>query len=692
MKRGKVRILRWRQVIAIFALGLTPGWLSMVRPAQAMPPAQASALGAHLVATAQKMLGMPYVWGGQGKEGFDCSGFIGWVFGQNGYVLPRVSRQQALVGQAVALGALQAGDLLFFSEQPQSERITHVAMSLGGDRFIHAALGRGQVAYDALTEHYYAARFKGARRPLALPPGRYATGQGLAPVNLIGKTMADMQAVAQNMQRHPGLTQVEKNPQDIPTDMLVEHADARIPAQLILISGRENSLAGAYDGFEPASWSRDETGLGVRVGVTRTPQATSGFGLAQGSFFSPTWGLRVAARMPVVLPLWGPKPEGNLAFVRWRTARDYGRILNGASLGVPGAKVYAALDRSAVLNLGMGLLMRHFVPNAASSTVDDLLALPNALSATLEVRLASLQLRAVMDDVMAPQTMGTSVQWRPTMRENKEHFALSLAWAADIHAPYAGRAAGVHGLELGAHVLAYDGDNIQWRPYLTLAGLIADIPTPPLRVGAALGSTWALYQGHMGGAAHNLTLRAEARVAQSGFAPSYFGLGYHAARQAAFGQGDLNPSARGPSKLDVLMAQRGGQVHVTGLGEIQYALARRLQVGARYEDGGGIGAKTGKPPAPADRTLSTYVGLNNLPLGSSGMVLHVHGLWHAEAAKMPWPGVRAQASHAYTQLTGRWDITRWLDLTASVVHPLGVVPPGQHAWVSLVGIAAHGAL
>ncbi|MEK7730070.1 MAG: C40 family peptidase [candidate division KSB1 bacterium] len=96
---------------------------------------------ATVVAHAQRMLGVPYLWGGTSVSGFDCSGLTQTVFRLSGVKLLRDASQQARQGVPLAVGKdyaeLQPGDLLFFGEK--ENRITHVAISLGGPRFMHAS-------------------------------------------------------------------------------------------------------------------------------------------------------------------------------------------------------------------------------------------------------------------------------------------------------------------------------------------------------------------------------------------------------------------------------------------------------------------------------------------------------------------------------------------------------------------------
>lgn len=119
---------------------------------------------------AKKFLGVPYVYGGASPAGFDCSGFIQYVFREFGYSLARTAGDQSLFGFDVTLSEVQPGDLLYFKgRNVNSSAIGHVAMVTavkeGRIEFIHAA-GKS-VRMDVLNNSsYYVPRFIKARRTL----------------------------------------------------------------------------------------------------------------------------------------------------------------------------------------------------------------------------------------------------------------------------------------------------------------------------------------------------------------------------------------------------------------------------------------------------------------------------------------------------------------------------------------------
>jgi cell wall-associated NlpC family hydrolase len=139
-------------------------------PPAVVPAGTTSSSAARILATAKRFLGTRYRYGGSTPgSGFDCSGFVQYVFHRNGIDLPRTSRQQAAAGRLVkpALAALKPGDLMLFSSN--GGRIDHVAIYVGNNRMLHSSAGAGKVVYDDLSTPrgaWYLARHVTSRRVL----------------------------------------------------------------------------------------------------------------------------------------------------------------------------------------------------------------------------------------------------------------------------------------------------------------------------------------------------------------------------------------------------------------------------------------------------------------------------------------------------------------------------------------------
>lgn len=129
----------------------------------APPPAVQKELP--LVKTAKQYLGVKYTFGGSTPKGFDCSGYVQYVYGKHNKKLPRTADIQYTVGKPVTKTTeLKPGDLVFFATGKAKE-INHVGIYIGKNEFINAQTSKG-VAIARLDNPYWKPRYLGAKRVL----------------------------------------------------------------------------------------------------------------------------------------------------------------------------------------------------------------------------------------------------------------------------------------------------------------------------------------------------------------------------------------------------------------------------------------------------------------------------------------------------------------------------------------------
>lgn len=132
------------------------------KPGTLAAPGRGSADGYALSGTALSLRGAPYKNGGISPDGFDCSGFVRYVYQQHGVAMPREVREQFKVGKQIDRGQLEPGDLVFFSTVAPGA--SHVGIVIGGDQFVHAPSERGVVRVESLSQQYWGSRYIGAKR------------------------------------------------------------------------------------------------------------------------------------------------------------------------------------------------------------------------------------------------------------------------------------------------------------------------------------------------------------------------------------------------------------------------------------------------------------------------------------------------------------------------------------------------
>ncbi len=138
-------------------IGIDDVSVSWHKPGKLAPRVQA------IMEEAKKYVGVPYRFGGMTPSGFDCSGFIHYVFNKKGILLPRAADEQFGRGERVSVNRLEPGDLVFFSTYESG--VSHSGLYLGDGYFISATSSCG-VAVATMKNGYWHDRYVGAKRVL----------------------------------------------------------------------------------------------------------------------------------------------------------------------------------------------------------------------------------------------------------------------------------------------------------------------------------------------------------------------------------------------------------------------------------------------------------------------------------------------------------------------------------------------
>lgn len=176
---GSKPLLRTGSVLGLLGIlsGCGPKFVQLGENRQGYTREQGRNLGARLILTggfdvsplknvAETFLGWPYLYGGTGPDGIDCSAFCQQVMRRTyGMELPRTAALQSNLGVPVFRFGLQPGDFVFFNAGPgyNADSITHVGIFMGNGKFINATTSGG-VRYCSLDENYWSQRYQLARR------------------------------------------------------------------------------------------------------------------------------------------------------------------------------------------------------------------------------------------------------------------------------------------------------------------------------------------------------------------------------------------------------------------------------------------------------------------------------------------------------------------------------------------------
>lgn len=135
-----------------------------VNPSASRGGSRDSSLGERIIATAKEYIGTNYRYGGNTSKGFDCSGFVQFIYKQHNIAVPRTSLDQAKAGEKVSKENLQIGDLVVFSGTYRSGP-SHTGIYIGSGDFIHSSSSRSRgVIISNLNSGYYSNHFSYGRR------------------------------------------------------------------------------------------------------------------------------------------------------------------------------------------------------------------------------------------------------------------------------------------------------------------------------------------------------------------------------------------------------------------------------------------------------------------------------------------------------------------------------------------------
>ena len=151
---------------ALAAPAGSPDFASVAAPVDRPEVESEPAPGAEVADLAEHYIGSPYRWGGASPSGFDCTGFVMWVYSQFGVAMPHNEAGQLASGDRVGTDDLQPGDVLVFANTYR-RGLSHAGIYVGNGQFVHAADERHGVIVSSLSDSYWGSRLAGASRAIS---------------------------------------------------------------------------------------------------------------------------------------------------------------------------------------------------------------------------------------------------------------------------------------------------------------------------------------------------------------------------------------------------------------------------------------------------------------------------------------------------------------------------------------------
>ena len=141
--------------------------IASTQPTEKKPYNLSPTAGQKLLNDATYFKGGKYVWGGTSPDGFDCSGYVQYLYKKHNIKLPRTAYAQSQKGTIVPKEQLKKGDLLFFlTDKSRGIPVTHVGIYIGNQEFIHAASTKKGIIISPINRGYYSQKFLFAKRVL----------------------------------------------------------------------------------------------------------------------------------------------------------------------------------------------------------------------------------------------------------------------------------------------------------------------------------------------------------------------------------------------------------------------------------------------------------------------------------------------------------------------------------------------
>ena len=594
----------------------------LVTPSKDAPSAEV------LLETAVQFLGVPYVWGGVSPNGFDCSGFTNAVYAKHGYDLPRVSRDQFKVGVEISRSGLMAGDLLFFSQQPGRGKISHVAIYVGDQVFIHAARGKAKVTYDRLTSNYYSKRFRGARRMLTLPPGKYSNHYGgsldgklYSSQRVANRAPAPAKVSSKHLASAGGASKAEDDAMLAAWGM-TGSGDAPVEDS---IESKPSQLAGAFkkgavSSVGPVAVSRQETALGIRSALGEQNGIVQAFLVPYFTYFGHDNAFQLDLGFPLALPLGGTD-NGFEAYIKgsWEDLQDYTKVVRDFRYGQKESELFLALSRRSSGTLGHGPLVRYTTPNLATRNAPGFVVEPDALSLEFDWMGDSTGIEVFADDVFAPSVAGFLWFLRPNILFDNlgdwtDRLSGALTLVADPSAPINGGGddTTLVGAGIDAEYKYYKSARIDLKAYADVSSIMSsDFGSAGFTIGSLARMNFA------GRRVHVLRMRGEYRYSSADYVPSYFGSDYRISRRAPFGGGQ--------TRFDRLMNLEDAGMRQGFLAELIYHYTGLFSGGALYE--------SSKVSRASDETLGlnnfmAHFAIHDLYLPESRRAIQINASYH----------------------------------------------------------------